>query len=73
MDSGRIYIYISISLSAPPSYILVSLFYFGCGIQVWAVWIYREGIGAYDRTDQINYSDPKCQPGKYFKFNVSTP
>lgn len=39
-------------------------------LQVWASWIYRAGIRADDRTDQINYPDPKCEPGKGKQSNI---
>ena len=71
LDSGCVYI--AISLSVP---ILIyqchCIFFWGVEYR-YEQWIYREGIRVDDRTDQITYSDPKCQPGKYFEFNVSTP
>lgn len=51
-------------MSARVEVVAKSLFMFFFSLQVWAGWVYREGIRADDRTDQINYSDSKCQPGK---------
>ena len=46
---------------------------FSVWLQVWAGWVYREGDGADDRADQINYSDAKCQPGNAFVYLFPDP